>query len=412
MQKKFRGAVALTAALLVGVLGACAPTGAGLLPVSAGRPATTPAPLQITTNLPEGATDVPVDTLVTVAASAGKLAQVTVTAAGATPSATPSAGAKQKGEEVSQSISGAMRSDGTWTATERLEPGTVYTVTASGTNASGQESTTTSTFTTAELTLKQQIHVSMVNQSGSTYGVAMPVVVQFDLPVSDRAAFEKQLSITTTPVQQGSWGWVSDREVQWRSATYLQPGTKVSVKADLNGVNAGDGRYGQNSASADFAIGRSRVTKVDLAAKQLTQLVDGQQVLSIPVSGGRPDSQTRSGTKVVMEKLAQTRMASETVGIANDSSDGYDLQVKYAIRMTTSGEFLHAAPWNAANFGRKNASHGCVGMSTANAKALFNTVQVGDPIVVTGTNRALDAGNGWTAWNESWEKWQTRSALS
>ena len=408
MQKKSRGAVALTAALLVGVLGACAPTGAGLLPVSADRPATTPAPLQITTNLPEGATDVPVDTLVTVAASVGKIAQVTVTAAGAAPSVGP----ERSGEVGSGGISGAMGPDGTWAATERLEPGTVYTVTASGTNPSGQESSATSTFTTAELTLKQQIHVSMVNQSGSTYGVAMPVVVQFDLPVSDRAAFEKQLSITTTPVQQGSWGWVSDREVQWRSATYLQPGTKVSVKADLNGVNAGDGRYGQNSASADYTIGRSRVTKVDLAAKQLTQLVDGQQVLSIPVSGGRPDSQTRTGTKVVMEKLAQTRMASETVGIANDSSDGYDLQVKYAIRMTTSGEFLHAAPWNAANFGRKNASHGCVGMSTANAKALFNTVQVGDPIVVTGTNRALDAGNGWTAWNESWEKWQTRSALA
>lgn len=408
MQKKSRGAVALTAALLVGVLGACAPTGAGLLPVSAGRPATTPAPLQITTNVSEGATDVPVDTLVTVAASVGKIAQVTVTAAGAAPSVGP----ERSGEVGSGGISGAMGPDGTWAATERLEPGTVYTVTASGTNPSGQESSATSTFTTAELTLKQQIHVSMVNQSGSTYGVAMPVVVHFDLPVSDRAAFQKQLSITTTPVQQGSWGWVSDREVQWRSATYLQPGTKVSVKADLNGVNAGDGRYGQNSASADYTIGRSRVTKVDLAAKQLTQLVDGQQVLSIPVSGGRPDSQTRTGTKVVMEKLAQTRMASETVGIANDSSDGYDLQVKYAIRMTTSGEFLHAAPWNAANFGRKNASHGCVGMSTANAKALFNTVQVGDPIVVTGTNRALDAGNGWTAWNESWEKWQTRSALA
>ena len=412
MPKKSRGAVALTAAMLVGVLGACAPTGSGLLPVSAGKQAATPAPLNITTNVPEASTDVSVDTLITVSAVEGKLAQVTVTAAGATPSATPGTGAEQKGEEASTSVSGALSLDGAWTATERLEPATVYTVAATGTNPSGQESTATSTFTTADLTLKQQIHVSIVNQSGSTYGVAIPVVVQFDLPVNDRAAFEKQLSISTTPAQQGSWGWVSDREVQWRSATYLQPGTKVSVKADLNGVNAGDGRYGQNSASADYTIGRSRVTKVDLAAKQLTQLVDGQQVLSIPVSGGRPDSQTRSGTKVVMEKLAQTRMASETVGIANDSSDGYDLQVKYAIRMTTSGEFLHAAPWNAANFGRKNASHGCVGMSTANAKALFNTVQVGDPIVVTGTNRALDAGNGWTAWNESWEKWQTRSALA
>ena len=65
----------------------------------------------------------------------------------------------------------------------------------------------------------------------------------------------------------------------------------------------------------------------------------------------------------------------------------YDLKVKYAMRITWSGEFVHAAPWNSANMGEVNASHGCVGMSTSDAAWLFNRVQVGDPVVTTGSGR-------------------------
>lgn len=405
MYKKSSGAVALSAVLLVGLLGACAPSSTSAFPGQkpAAAQSVAPAAFAVTSNVPDGATDIPVDTLIKVnAADGGALTQVTVTGAGT----------DKSGKAVSTTIDGALGSDGAWTASERLDPATTYTVSATGTARSGRESSTTSTFTTTALTLSRQIYTSIVNQQGSTYGVAMPVIVQFDLPVADRKAFEQRLSVTTTPAQKGSWGWVSDREVQWRPESYFQPGTKVSVKADLHGVNAGGGKYGQNSAAADFTIGHSRVTKVDLATKQLTEFVNGQQVMSIPVSGGKPGDETRSGTSIIMEKLPQTRMASETIGIANNSPDGYDLQVKYAMRITTSGEFLHAAPWNVAYFGNTNASHGCIGMATDKAQALFGTVQVGDPVVVSGTNRPLDAGNGWTAWNESWAQWQTRSALA
>ena len=74
----------------------------------------------------------------------------------------------------------------------------------------------------------------------------------------------------------------------------------------------------------------------------------------------------------------------------------YDLRVKYAMRITSSGEFLHAAPWNAAYFGRRNASHGCVGMSTGDAAWLFNRTLIGDPVVTTGTSRRMEHGNGYS----------------
>jgi lipoprotein-anchoring transpeptidase ErfK/SrfK len=112
-------------------------------------------------------------------------------------------------------------------------------------------------------------------------------------------------------------------------------------------------------------------------------------------------------SKLILEKLPVTRMTNEMIG-ANES---YDLKVRYAMRITWSGEFLHAAPWNSANLGRVNASHGCVGMSTADAAWLFNRVQVGDPVVTTGSSRGLEKGNGYTDWDVSWSQYQQGSAL-
>ncbi len=37
------------------------------------------------------------------------------------------------------------------------------------------------------------------------------------------------------------------------------------------------------------------------------------------------------------------------------------------MRLTYSGEFIHAAPWSVGSQGSANVSHGCTGMSTANA---------------------------------------------
>ena len=42
------------------------------------------------------------------------------------------------------------------------------------------------------------------------------------------------------------------------------------------------------------------------------------------------------------------------------------------MRLTYSGEFLHAAPWSVGSQGYANVSHGCTGMSTANAQWLYD----------------------------------------
>ena len=65
-------------------------------------------------------------------------------------------------------------------------------------------------------------------------------------------------------------------------------------------------------------------------------------------------------------------MDSATVGIPKSDPEYYRLDVQYAMRVTWSGEFVHAAPWSIGHQGRDNVSHGCIGMSLSNAIWLFN----------------------------------------
>jgi lipoprotein-anchoring transpeptidase ErfK/SrfK len=58
-------------------------------------------------------------------------------------------------------------------------------------------------------------------------------------------------------------------------------------------------------------------------------------------------------------------------------------------------------------------SHGCTGMSNANAKWFFDNVHEGDIVqVVNSKGKPMELfGNGFGEWNMPWEKWVQGSAL-
>jgi len=357
---------------------------------------TGPAPVQLTTSVTDGAT-VPVDTLLTVTAKLGSITDVSMTFTD------PKAG--------QQTVQGTLAPDSaTWTASSLLEPGLKYQVVVTGQNLAGVQATTTTTFSAQNLSLKQQIFPSIL--SGGTVGVAMPVVVKFDVPVTDRAAFQKHMTVTSDPAQEGSWGWLSSTEVHWRPKELWKAGTQVTIVVDVNSVPAGNGTYGQKSVTGTMTVGRSVILNADLASHQMQVVIDGAVVKTIPITGGKPGFLSRSGKKVLKEKFAALTMNSETIGIPTTSPDYYNLSnVQYAMRETDSGEFVHAAPWSVGSQGKANVSHGCIGASTANGAWLFSNCNVGDLINVTGTTRGLEKGNGWTDWNVSYDEFRKDSAL-
>jgi lipoprotein-anchoring transpeptidase ErfK/SrfK len=339
----------------------------------------------------DGAKDVPVDSTVTVTATSGEFTSVKV--------------AKPDGRTVPGSLSEDKL---TWTANDLLDPALRYTVTATG-----ETGKVTSSFTTRSLSLAQQTFATIVPVDKSEVGVGMPVAVYFDVPVKDHASFEKRMHVTSTPAQTGSWYWVSDTEARYRPQAYWKPGTTIKVDLDINGAFAGGGVYGQHSRTATYKVGDAHVFKVNARTHQMKVFSNGKLLRTIPITTGKPGFTTRSGIKVISEKHRVKEMRSETIGISDQSSsDYYSLDdVEYAMRISNSGEFIHAAPWSTGSQGYANVSHGCTGLSTANAAWLYGLARIGDVVETTGTDRKMEWDNGFGDWNLSWAEYQKGSAL-
>ncbi|KAA1428930.1 L,D-transpeptidase [Nocardioides antri] len=357
---------------------------------------TAPASAQalLKTSVKKGATDVPVDTELKVTAKDATLTKVTVS-------------------QPSGELPGTISDDGSrWTADDLLEPGVTYTVKSVGKDAEGETVRRTSSFTTETLTLDQQTYPSVAPLDGETVGVGMPVVVTFDIPVTDQAAFERNMHVTTTPKQTGIWRWVSSTEAHYRPKTYWQAGTEVSVDLDINGVDAGAGIYGQEDRQVDFSVGDAHVYEVNAQTHQMKVYSNGSLLRTIPITTGKEGFTTRSGVKVIIEKFDVKRMNSETIGIPAGSAEAYDIDdVQWAMRLTYSGEFIHAAPWSVGSQGNANVSHGCTGMSTDNAAWLYAMTLRGDVVEYTGTDRPMEPDNGYGDWNIPWSEYQAGSAL-
>jgi lipoprotein-anchoring transpeptidase ErfK/SrfK len=397
----------ILAVVIVGSLGVVTAASGGQLPVGArstgsGDPGSSggsggqPAPVPMATLAYSPAADAkaisPTEPA-KVTVSNGKLNEVKLTNA--------------KGEAVEGQLSPDKTS---WTSTEPLGYDGTYTWSGSAAGSDNLPAQLTGAFTTVKP--KKIVRGTINIGDDRTVGVAAPIRIQFNDHITDRAAVEKALSITTSTPVTGSWGWLPDEgggsRVDYRPKEYWPANTKVTVKADLYGVNYGEDHYGSASVSSSFQIGRSQIVKADATSYHVTIVRDGQQVADYPASYGLdsdPARNTRSGIHVVSEKFTDKRMVSEKYG--------YDLVEKWAVRISNNGEFVHANPASAGAQGSANVSHGCINLSIENAKAYYDTAMYGDPVEVTGTGVQLGPQDGDIAdWTYSWDQWKGLSALT
>ena len=301
------------------------------------------------------------------------------------------------------------KQDGTsWTSTGKLVPRSTYTLDATAVDAAGQQAVLHDTLRTGA---PARVLRATVSPSGRTVGVGRPLVVTFNQSVRRKADVERALRVVTNrDIGPASWSWTSDRTVQFRPKQFWPAFTRVSVAADLRKVHAGPGLWGMKDTDAGFKVGRAFVMRVSNAKHRMTVRKNGETIRTFGVSMGKSGFTTRSGTKVIMDIHESYRMRSTTVGITG--SEAYDLQVPYAMRITSSGEFLHGAPWN-PYIGVANRSHGCTNLTLGAARWVFGRVMEGDPIVTKGTGRGMESWNGLGGvWNVPWTQWVAGSALS
>jgi lipoprotein-anchoring transpeptidase ErfK/SrfK len=255
---------------------------------------------------------------------------------------------------------------------------------------------------------------SITPADGATVGVAMPISVVFSHPVarSARQAVEEALKVTTSTPLSGAWHWYGSTRVDWRPQAFWPSGTKVSVDAQLKNVGDGNGRWGTHDYHHSFTIGADTETKVNVPGHWMKVYRNGSLVKTMPIDAGSPQFPSWDGTMAVIDKQAEVRMTSCSVGISCDKSSPnyYDLTLPWDVHLTFSGTYVHYStgdPYPGHSYG----SHGCVHLSLADAQWYYNYVEQGDPVTITGSPRGNAAGdNGYAAFNLSWSDWLSGSA--
>jgi lipoprotein-anchoring transpeptidase ErfK/SrfK len=354
------------------------------------------APAQVSLTPADGAADVAPSTPLEITVSDGKLGEVTVVDDAGT--AVP--GKVTDGADVTAAD--------VWVPETPLAYGTRYTVNATATNEADKKATAKSTFTTVTPGSLSTPGIGPLD--GQTVGVGMPIRVYFHDPVTDKAAVESHLKVTSSTPTDGTWNWFGDTQVHFRPSQYWPANTDVTLDAQVYGVNFGGNIWGEKNRTVSFHIGARHVSIADAATHQM-QVYDGDQVVkTFPISTGKPSNPSYNGPHVVTELNRNRVMDSSTYGVPVDSPGGYRTPVEYAVRISNSGEFVHAAPWSVAQQGHSNVSHGCINMSTERAAWFYNFSKPGDIVEIKNSDGGPLKSDVYD-WTIPWAEWQAGSAL-
>lgn len=390
-----RGALAASGLAAVGLAAACTKDSGTIEGGDGGEPDAPQSAAKIEITPADGATDATAATEIAWTVADGEFTAFTLTDA--------------EGAEVE----GAMHPDGaTWVPASPLAWEQTYTATVAATDADGNEAEATSVFTTIASPEDRVGIENYLPGVDSTVGQAAILAFRFnDHEVAEdlRASVERRLFVASEPAQEGSWHWITGRALEYRPKEFWQPGTRVTVRLGLGGLDLGGGRYGQYDEETSFETDTElRILEADDNTKQMRAYQDGSIVQTIPISLGAAeidgnDARSFSGTMTIMSREQESTFVSELYD--------YETDVKWAMRLTFSGQFIHGAPWAASRLGVSNGSHGCINVSDEMGEWLYNFVRWGDPVVVMNTGVQVPQGDGFTGWSLDWDAFKAGSYL-
>ncbi len=323
-----------------------------------------------------------------------------------------------------QTVAGRIAADGlSWQpepGAARLALAAKYSVDAVAVDASGQRSARHATFTT--LVPERRFIGYFKPENRSTVGTGMIVSFSFNRAITDRAAVQRAIRVTAEPEVEVAGHWFGKDRLDFRPEKYWKPGTEVTVDIGLRDVEGAPEVYGSQDRKVTFTVGRSQVSLVDAEAMTMEVRRDGKPVSTVPITAGAPKTTTYNGKMVVTEMHEVTRMDGATVGFTDKEGKGeYDIKdVPHAIRLTTSGTFLHGNYWaDESVFGKENVSHGCIGLRDAKGGSattpggwFFDRTLIGDVVeVVNSKDKTVAPDNGLSGWNMDWKQWKAGSAV-
>lgn len=308
-------------------------------------------------------------------------------------------------------VPGALGPDGhSWQSSARLAYGSTYKLAATAVGEDQKPASSIATVTTVAPAKLDFASFIPAPSSGSV-GVGQPLVVRFNHPVSDKAAAERALKVTSVPAQPGDWFWMSSTEAHYRPATYWSPGSTITLTANMFGVDLGNKTFGESDRAETIHIHDSWVAKADGSSEQMQIFHNGALVKTMPISLGSAKNPSHNGPHVISDKQPSIIMDSCTYGVCQGQKGYYKEKVDLDERISADGEFVHSAPWSVGQQGSDNVSHGCINLSPANAQWFFNSFGVGDVVEITHAGGPmLPVWDTYGDWVLSWAQWQAGGA--
>ena len=302
-----------------------------------------------------------------------------------------------------------------WLSQWALTPGAAYAVQATAGNSAGKTVTVLSSFRTLRpsRTFSASLDWTLAANQGRPYGVGLPIILNFSQPVQARAAVRKALVVSATKPVPGAWRWITDQQIVYRADGFWPPHQTVTLHAHLAGVRVAAGVYGTRNLTYKFRIGRAQISTVNVRTHRMTVRIDGKVVRRYGISAGVGTSlvyTTPSGTAVTMDKHPIVIMTNPNV--PRGAPGWYREPVPLAVRLTNSGIYVHETPGAEWCLGVMNCSHGCIRQPVAEALWFYNHNQMADVVHVTGTDRKMAFGDGWTFYQMPWSQWAKGSPIN
>jgi lipoprotein-anchoring transpeptidase ErfK/SrfK len=199
--------------------------------------------------------------------------------------------------------------------------------------------------------------------------------IAFPEPVADQAAATRALQIE--PPVAGHWTWTTTQTAEFVPDDRLPILTilTLSVHGGPDGPRTAAGGYLPGEVSGSFTTTDFKRMDVSLSHQTMTLFESDRPVRTISVATGVAAAPTPTGTFYVEYKSVQMRFR----GVNPDGSH-YDIPDVHWVMPFWGDYTIHGAYWR-PRFGVPG-SDGCVSMSDADAKALFDWADVGTPVII------------------------------
>lgn len=209
----------------------------------------------------------------------------------------------------------------------------------------------------------------------NAYGVEVerPFSITFAEAIANPAAAEAAIAIE--PAVPGRFEWPEPNRLEFvpRDGWPYLADIEVTVRPGPELLRGASGSYLEEPFSWTFRTRPNKLIEVDLSRQVLILYEAGRPAFTTPVATGVRYAETPTGWYLINFKLPATRMRG-----VNPSGTRYDIpNVPWV--MSFLGDYtIHAAPWR-STFGFPQ-SNGCVSMSTAAAKHVYDWSPVGTPV--------------------------------